>query len=42
MVLPIVRILTAEVEIPKVIVTKVTDFIGGMEPSTAVSLELPP
>ncbi len=40
MVLPVVRALVSEVDIPVVIVTKVTDFIKGMEVSTAESLEL--
>jgi long-chain acyl-CoA synthetase len=40
MVLPVIRALAGEVEIPRVIVTKVTDFIKGMEVSTADSLEL--
>ncbi|MBN2026818.1 MAG: long-chain fatty acid--CoA ligase [Actinobacteria bacterium] len=40
MVLPNIRALVAQVDIPNVIVTKVTDFIKGMEVSTAASLEL--
>ncbi len=40
MVLPTVRALCKEVQIPRVIVTKVTDYIKGMPVSTAASLEL--
>ena len=40
MVLPVISALLAQVEISKVIVTKVTDFIKGTEVSTAESLEL--
>jgi long-chain acyl-CoA synthetase len=40
MVLPAVRILCKEVSIPRVIVTKVTDYIKGMGVSTADSLDL--
>ncbi len=42
MVLPNIRALCQAVEIPRVIVTKVTDFIKGMSPSTKDSLELDP
>lgn len=42
MVLPNVRALCQSVEIPRVIVTKVTDFIQGMGVSTKESLELDP
>ncbi|MGB6067165.1 MAG: long-chain fatty acid--CoA ligase [Desulfomonilaceae bacterium] len=42
MVLPNIRALCQAVEIPRVIVTKVTDFIKGMSPSTKNSLELDP
>jgi long-chain acyl-CoA synthetase len=40
MVLPNIRVLAAQTDIPRIIVTKVTDFIQGMEVSTAASLEL--
>jgi len=40
MVLPNIHALVEEVEIPRVIVTKVTDFIKGVEVSTAAGLEL--
>jgi long-chain acyl-CoA synthetase len=40
MVLPIIRALLGEVEVPEVIVTKVTDYIRSMEASTAASMEL--
>jgi long-chain acyl-CoA synthetase len=40
MVLPNIHALVAQVEIPRIIVTKVTDYIKGMEVSTAASLEL--
>ena len=40
MVLPTIRVLCKEVPIPRVIVTKVTDYIKGMDVSTAHSLNL--
>jgi len=40
MVLPTIRVLCKEVPIPRVIVTKVTDYIKGMDVSTAHSLDL--
>jgi long-chain acyl-CoA synthetase len=40
MVLPAIRALYQEVELPRVIVTKVTDFIKGLGVSTAASLDL--
>src|SRR5450756_208635 len=40
MVLPNIHALVEEVEIPRVIVTKVTDFIKGVEVSAAAGLEL--
>ena len=40
MVLPAIRFVCKEVPIPRVIVTKVTDFIKGMGVSTAESLQL--
>jgi long-chain acyl-CoA synthetase len=40
MVLPAVRVLCKEVPIPRVIATKVTDYIKGMDVSTAESLDL--
>lgn len=40
MVLPAIRALDAELSIPRVIVTKVTDYVKGMEVSTAAGLEL--
>ncbi len=40
MVLPTIRVLCKEVHIPRVIATKVTDFIKGMGVSTAASLDL--
>ncbi|MFO7560697.1 MAG: long-chain fatty acid--CoA ligase [Desulfobacterales bacterium] len=40
MVLPVIRPLCAEVEIPRVIVTRVTDFITGMPLSTSAEMEL--
>ncbi len=40
MVLPAIRSLCKEVQIPRVIVTKVTDYIKGMGVSTADSLDL--
>jgi long-chain acyl-CoA synthetase len=40
MVLPAIRALDKELQIPRVIVTKVTDYIKGLGVSTAVSLEL--
>ncbi len=40
MVLPTIRALCKEVQIPRVIATKVTDYIKGMEVSTADSLDL--
>ena len=42
MVLPYVRALCQEVEIPRVIVTKPTDYITGLGQSTKESLELDP
>jgi long-chain acyl-CoA synthetase len=38
--LPAIRVLCKEVHIPRVIVTKVTDYIKGMGVSTAASLDL--
>ncbi|HXX33278.1 MAG TPA: long-chain fatty acid--CoA ligase [Thermodesulfobacteriota bacterium] len=40
MALPAIRLLYKEVPIPRVIVTKVTDYVKGMGASTAESLEL--
>lgn len=40
MVLPIVRALCKEIPIPRVIATKVTDYIKGIDASTADSLDL--
>ena len=40
MVLPSIRVLWKELQIPRVIVTKVTDYIKGMSVSTAASLDL--
>jgi long-chain acyl-CoA synthetase len=40
MVLPAIRALCKEIKIPRVIVTKVTDYIKGLGVSTAASLEL--
>lgn len=40
MVLPNIRVLTGRVEIPRVVVTRVTDFIDGFPVSTAKELEL--
>jgi long-chain acyl-CoA synthetase len=40
MVLPAIRVLFKEVHIPRVIVTKITDYIKGMGVSTADSLDL--
>jgi long-chain acyl-CoA synthetase len=42
MVLPNIQALCQQVEIPRVIVTKVTDYINGMGQSTKASLELEP
>ncbi len=42
MVLPNIRALCQEVDIPRVIVTKVTDYISGLGQSTKASLELDP
>lgn len=42
MVLPYIRALCQEVEIPRVIVTKPTDYVTGMGQSTKESLELDP
>jgi long-chain acyl-CoA synthetase len=40
MALPAIRVLCQQVEIPRVIVTAVTDFIAGFQVSTAKSLDL--
>ncbi len=40
MALPAIRALTKEMQIPRVIVTKVTDYIKGLGVSTAASLDL--
>ncbi len=40
LVLPYIRLLCAETEIPRVVVTKVSDYIQGMKVSTPESLEL--
>jgi long-chain acyl-CoA synthetase len=40
MVLPAIRTLCKEIQIPRVIVTKVTDYIKGLGVSTAASLDL--
>jgi long-chain acyl-CoA synthetase len=40
MVLPAIRALCKEIQVPRVIVTKVTDYIKGLGVSTAASLEL--
>ena len=40
MALPAIRTLTKEMQIPRVIVTKVTDYIKGLGVSTAASLDL--
>ncbi len=40
MVLPAIRALCKEIQIPRVIVTKVTDYIKGLGVSTAASLDL--
>ncbi|MBI5590946.1 MAG: long-chain fatty acid--CoA ligase [Deltaproteobacteria bacterium] len=40
LVLPNIRLLCADAEIPRVVVTKVTDYIQGMKVSTPASLEL--
>lgn len=40
MVLPSIRVLGKELQIPRVIVTKVTDYIKGLGVSTAASLDL--
>lgn len=40
MVLPNIRAMTERIEIPRVVVTRVTDFIEGFPPSTASELEL--
>ncbi len=42
MVLPLIKAVCREVEIPRVIVTKPTDFIKGMPRSTAADLDLEP
>jgi long-chain acyl-CoA synthetase len=40
MALPAIRVLAKEIQIPRIIVTAVTDYINGMPVSTAKSLEL--
>ncbi|MEA3221835.1 MAG: long-chain fatty acid--CoA ligase, partial [Thermodesulfobacteriota bacterium] len=40
MVLPVIRTISKEVAIPRIVVTKVTDYIDGMGVSTAKGLEL--
>ncbi len=42
MVVPVIKALCREVEIPRVIVTKATDYIKGMPRSTAADLDLEP